>query len=1125
MNRLVLYPLFAALPFLSVAKNETAIGNAANVTPLVFIENKGQISNDKIDFKLAKAGVTVFIENGKLHYQWSKTQGIPGSDAEEGKGQYEAYRMDVVLLGANARAQKIAENTAAYYEKHYNASGIITAHSYSKVIYKDVYPHIDWVLYTKEGGSGFEYDFVVHPGGDVKDIRIQYNGAVSLGIKDGMLEVKTPFGNLSEQKPYSYIASNKSVTGTIASSFRLNNNVLSFDVAKYKGTLVIDPVVTWGSYFGGAQAELFYSICADAAGNTYVAGYTSSNADIATAGAFKTSHSGGQDAILVKFSAAGQRIWATYYGGSSNDYFRSVVCDAAGNIYAAGQTNSNTGIHSSGAHDTSYNGGGNDVFLVKFDSAGNRKWGTYYGGTGNETIGYMACDKNCNVYIAGATASASGIASAGTVHKASYNGPGTNGFLTRFDSSGAQQWGTYYGNGNTAFVALSCDADGNVYAGGTTNSATDIHTAKAHDTALGQANINDGFVVKFNAAGARQWGTYFGGKGTDDVKSITTPKDGYIYIAGTTRSDSSVATAGSFKDTIANLLNTDAYIAKLSTDSGKVRWSTYYGGSFNDNINSIAISGKDKIFVTGNTINTTGIATTGSIKDTYSGSGDDAFLVIFDTAGYRHYGTYYGGNLADAGWCVMSQGTHIYIAGQTQSLTDIATVNSFQDTLTGGIDGFIVKLQEDLVSIARPISADTLCPGDTIMLKFTTAQNFNAGNIFTAELSDTAGSFLIPVSIGSLGSITDGTIVCKLPYDLYGGTQYRLRFKASNPAYISTDRITDIVIKQGPHKPEIINNSPFCEGWNLSLYSNGALPGSSYLWSGPDNFYTTLQSVNFSTTKQSDSGDYYVTVTLNGCSARDTAEVKIYSKSTVVKATSNSPICDGGDMTLSATSNNIPGVKYEWAGPNGFIDTGKAPSRQGITLAASGLYTVTADLFGCGADTTTVVITEIPKVTASSNSPLDSGETLELKAEGSQPDFIYKWSGPDSFESDFQNPTIDKAKSVHSGAYVVKASKNGCDGFDTTIVVVNSIATSSLSIAPNPTTGNLTLKGTVLSEQVIPLVILNSYGQSVYSDNISTSNLGFAVTLKLTSLPNGTYRMKLKIDNEIILHEFVMIQQ
>src|SRR5690606_10395450 len=98
------------------------------------------------------------------------------------------------------------------------------------------------------------------------------------------------------------------------------------------------------------------------------------------------------DALLVKLDSAGNRIWATYFGGVGHDAAQSVACDAAGNVYITGATQSVDSVASPGAHQVQ-NLGSADGFIAKFNGAdGTRIWGTYYGGTATEQPYAIWCD-------------------------------------------------------------------------------------------------------------------------------------------------------------------------------------------------------------------------------------------------------------------------------------------------------------------------------------------------------------------------------------------------------------------------------------------------------------------------------------------------------------------------------------------------------------------------------------------------------------------------------------------------------------------------------------------------------------------------------------------------------------
>jgi len=389
-------------------------------------------------------------------------------------------------------------------------------------------------------------------------------------------------------------------------------------------------VRAWGTYYTGTgqvwpNGEDRGQACiTDAAGNVYMVGFTSSNSDIATAGAHQTVYAGGPivfgtggyDAFLVKFNSSGVRQWATYYGGSQDDMGISCAVDASGNVYMIGSTSSTSGIATAGAHETTIN----DGFLVKFNSNGVRQWGTYFEGNGN------ACttDASGNIYIVGLTNSTSGIATAGA-HQTVMSGSG-DAFLVKFNSSGVKQWGTYFGGASSGASGmekgLSCatDALGNVYMVGQTPSTSGIATTGAHQTIYGGGSC-DAFLVKFNSSGVMQWGTYYGGAGVDIGYSCATDASGNVYMSGGTQSTSGIATSGAHQTTI-----NDAFLVCFNS-SGVRQSGTYYGGI--KNVCTTDASGN--VYMTGYTQSNSGIATTGAHQAVNGNSGySDAFLVKFN---------------------------------------------------------------------------------------------------------------------------------------------------------------------------------------------------------------------------------------------------------------------------------------------------------------------------------------------------------------------------------------------------------------------------------------------------------------------------------------------------------------
>ncbi len=163
----------------------------------------------------------------------------------------------------------------------------------------------------------------------------------------------------------------------------------------------------WGSYAGGTNNDEAAGIEYDVvSGDLYISGSTYSN-NFPSSGGHQMSLGGVYDAFLFKFSSAGQRLWATYYGGSAFDWGSGLAIDGSGNIILSGLTaSSNPGaISSVGAYQIGFGGGvvpaSYDGFIVKFDNAGTRLWSTYLGGNRGDWIIDLEVDDQDNIYAFG----------------------------------------------------------------------------------------------------------------------------------------------------------------------------------------------------------------------------------------------------------------------------------------------------------------------------------------------------------------------------------------------------------------------------------------------------------------------------------------------------------------------------------------------------------------------------------------------------------------------------------------------------------------------------------------------------------------------------------------------------
>eukprot|EP01036_Dinobryon_divergens_P030161 gene30161-39358_t len=723
--------------------------------------------------------------NGAIHYQFSKCDNpellernhdpkskfnnlaTDGHLAGSEKITYSMYRMDVELVGANKNAQIETEEKTAYYENYFTPNtgeNGATAHAYNRITYKNVYPNIDWVLYTSTGQ--LKHEFVVHKGGRVSDIKLKYGGATSLKLDNaGALIAGTPQGKIKEQAPYTYQKDGKKV----ASGFYLNGEILSYNVSDYTGELVIDPNLVWATYYGGSDGDYPTSSATSSNGDAFIAGETKSTMNIATSGGFLVTYAGGiSDAFMAKFNSAGARQWATYYGGSGDDKCHSMTLDASGNVYLAGWTLSSSGIATAGTHLTTFPGNATG-FVAKFDNAGNRIWGTYCGGTLSDYGGYgLAVDGSGNVFMSGYTESVNGIATAGA-HQTSFAGGGFDIFLQKFNSSGVRLWGTYYG-GTTGEEAnqIATDAAGNVYLAGGTSSATGIASASVHQGSIGGAS--DAFLAKFNGSGVRQWATYYGGTGSESAYAIATDAMGNVYMAGQTASTTGIATSGVHQASIGSTPPAaDGFVVKFNS-SGVRQWGTYYGGTDWDYITGIQVDSKGYIYLSGSTTSTNAIATAG-VAQSVIGGGQDAFVAKLNSNGLREWGTYFGGAGSEEGVSISANDNGVVnLAGYSNSTSGITTADAYQVAFGGIYDAFLAAYSDiaPVVTSLTPIAAN---PGTSVTI---TGSNFNttpANNIVyfgatkatvtaasTTSITATVpvGATFMPVSVNNIASALTG---------------------------------------------------------------------------------------------------------------------------------------------------------------------------------------------------------------------------------------------------------------------------------------------------------------------------------------------------------------------------------
>ncbi len=395
------------------------------------------------------------------------------------------------------------------------------------------------------------------------------------------------------------------------------------------------PDWSWAKKAIGSGDEIAKGIVSDASGNVYVTG--SFNSDSITFGSMTLTNAGGADIFIVKYDGAGNALWAHAIGGSANDASNSIAIDDTGNVFITGYFVSPSIIFGSV---TLTNADPVDVFIAKYNSAGNAQWAKKAGALGNGTANInsssIATDHSGNIFIAGwfndqyITFGTNTLTNTTTatydLFIAKYDGAGntlwaanpsgtgddfansiavdpitsdvyiTGAFsssilqfdtstltnlgsydvlIAKYSSSGAPLWAhSGSGNGSEEGYGVTVDANGNAFITGYFAGSTISFSG----TSISNTGLHNIFVTKYSSAGGVSWTEDLGGNNYDYAQSITINAEGKLILCGGTASASINFGGTIFTNTSGGGVN-DLFVAQLEPQSGSVEWAAVTGGT------------------------------------------------------------------------------------------------------------------------------------------------------------------------------------------------------------------------------------------------------------------------------------------------------------------------------------------------------------------------------------------------------------------------------------------------------------------------------------------------------------------------------------------------------------------
>jgi len=464
-----------------------------------------------------------------------------------------------------------------------------------------------------------------------------------------------------------------------------------------------DLELTYATFLGGSLEDSGSGIvfANDEEDGYIVFGNSASNDLPVTTNAYQSELFGFSAGYFGLFSIEGDLEYASYLGANGQDIISSAAIGIQNRLILVGTT---TSTDFPNVNPPAGSTGEGTSFITCFDGSFNLLWSTSFGGDDTDGIVDVQTDSEGNIFIVGFTSS-SDLGSDG-VHTQNPNpGSDSDGFVAKLDSDGELLWYTYIsGTGNSIAdqVVLSPD-ESTVYVSGSVEGGSDHGFLNSHQSIVGGSR--DCVLLAYDASnGTMNWGTYYGGEGFESSTSVAVLENGQIVFSGTTDSDNSISSIGSFREDRAG--GNDSFLALFSS-LGVRAWSTYFGGAGTE-IGSELNAVENEIYFSGTTSSSTGITIGDPIIDGISGSFVfPAYIARFDATGTPLWSTYVNENYQCAGATshAISGSGSIYSTGvfnsnsTNQFCLDFVSPNAFQPSYAGGISDFgIFHFEENYLS-------------------------------------------------------------------------------------------------------------------------------------------------------------------------------------------------------------------------------------------------------------------------------------------------------------------------------------------------------------------------------------------------------------------------------------------
>ena len=668
-----------------------------------FIQNKGQWGNE--DPCIARAEISngmVYVLRDRLRiYQTNPNDALKLHQIHHFQHhkdsqytvQYEVF--DVFFSEENNKPIPSNwiefQNPVPIYHNYYYGNNpshwVSSLTPFKTLIIKNVYPNIDVKLYFKN--HQLEFDWILNPRSHPNQIHLKLSESLSGTItQNGDLLVTTNFDQFTIKKPLATASNSHKKSKIIGCKYKkLSNTYFSLLTQKYDTTqtLIIDPILVFSTYSGSRGDNFGFTATYDTAGCLYAGGIVDAKTKPypVTTGAFQTVYGGSGagsepvylacDVSISKYSPDGTKLlYATYMGGSDDEYPHSLFVDPQNNLLIFGTTlSTNFPIHPDSNIQKTHRGG-YDIFINKLSNNGaSLLAGTYIGGDNSDGFqdefsgspliynyadnyrGDITTDEKGNIYIATCTRSTNFPTTSNAFQK-KLSGQTDAVVLSLTPNMSKMRWSSLFGGqDDDAAYSIKIDDSAHVYVGGGTYSMDFPVFGNTYKTSIPFGNV-DGFVLRLQEQnGQYQQGTYFGTDDYDQIYFIDLDPNGKIYFTGQTEGIFTRSSGTYGKN------NTSQFIGRFNKNLNNLELITTFGNRtiripelspsafMVDNCHNIYFSGWGSSIGVGNSGTTSGLPTTSDAHQRSTDNNDFYLIVLGKDAKNLKYASFFGGNQSD----------------------------------------------------------------------------------------------------------------------------------------------------------------------------------------------------------------------------------------------------------------------------------------------------------------------------------------------------------------------------------------------------------------------------------------------------------------------------------------------